>query len=1203
MARLPQVPRRGEVLRAPSSSAGPDTIASPFRVVAKIFGDLGDQAMDAAVDAAPMRGQNAVTRDAEGNLQFTPMSNLSAVGRAYNRAGISAYMARLNTDMGVSAGNIRRQANGNAETFNEAWGAYSDEILGKVPDVMRGGVSALLEDMGRTTSGGIMDARFNADMTEFGRSIEARRERLQFDLETAFAAGAGNTPEAQRMLAEYRDLGQELAENPNFTLSQEEVDLQNDRFQADLIIEQVRGDTARRFATSPNEARAYAEQIINDPNLALSAAERRQAIDSIMSTYTSATSEYRMAQAAYRAGTDGLLEALKDRSLPFDPAEYEAAIAEGQRVGDTGRVYELQRWNRWRTWTNGFAALDPAGQVAQFERDAALAGGAAPPEAVAYLDARAPGLDWAGLSGDMAVRITAAAQDWEALTGGRASFASARRSSERQAQLYANYLLTTGQGDSYTYNGVVYRGDPSEPVGLAAPPGSSRHESGDAVDINSGPFLEWLHANAGAYGLEFLTGDAFRDDPGHVQLAGGARPGTEMVPPDVLTEEQDIMAENLGVMLTQYEFQVGEGFGIDEESATILVDFARSVNDPGQTARVEKLIMEAVAAGGVRTLSPLAQEQMLAELRSDLAGIPYMSAVASASATQAAETERRLMDEDPYQVGITRELYDPVAIDFTTPAAMASTLQTRQQQLSMLSDVMGQPVRSLLRPAEAEVMATAWENADVQQRQAMAASFAGAIADPTMLRATLAQFAEDSPVMAVAGALSAVNPQGAAYIINGQAALEADPSLAPKENDTAEIAGWTSVANQVLPSSMFSPALIGTRGNLIEAMRFAYVGLAVEARLPAGAPVSEDLAEQAAAIVTGGTVEFNGQEIIAPIYGMAQEDFDRLTRGAIVTPGPDYRLGDRLDVTPPTPAALMANARTGDGDRIAWEDVIGNPSQVHLEGVGDGRYHIRFGEGSTATYAQDINGGTFVLNLAVAAVAPLGRSIADRMGVRFGNRGGDASPAPSSPTAPVQAGMTDLYATQGRNYQRSTGTAAPAPAGLGIDVAGIVAQMERVGAPDIVRFATAGRLGGISAMRVMANQPQFPMPEEWKTQLWENALFARRARANQFAATGLDVGRIVNGMPQFQMPFERRIDAVLDSRQAVTVDPTSPLFQEAVDVFERSPALGPDTLNRENFYAMMLMSGLPRGQLLVMLAERWGTSVMMLNQTLGLEGL
>jgi hypothetical protein len=106
-----------------------------------------------------------------------------------------------------------------------------------------------------------------------------------------------------------------------------------------------------------------------------------------------------------------------------------------------------------------------------------------------------------GVDPEFGQRLTAALAAAERATGERSRVESLVRSTDQQAVLYQKYLDGTG--------------------GLAAPPGTSRHETGRAADIPDGKVLDWLHQHAEEYGLEFLKGKAFDADSGHIQLSGG----------------------------------------------------------------------------------------------------------------------------------------------------------------------------------------------------------------------------------------------------------------------------------------------------------------------------------------------------------------------------------------------------------------------------------------------------------------------------------------------------------------------------------------------------------------------------------------------------------------------------------------------------------------------------------------------------------
>ena len=107
-------------------------------------------------------------------------------------------------------------------------------------------------------------------------------------------------------------------------------------------------------------------------------------------------------------------------------------------------------------------------------------------------------VDAADLNPDFSSRIAKLQADAKA-AGIDTNIISGYRSNEQQAQLYANYQNGTG--------------------GIAAPPGKSYHNSGNAVDMyaTTPAGQKWLIANAPKYGI--YPGANF-GDPGHFQIAG-----------------------------------------------------------------------------------------------------------------------------------------------------------------------------------------------------------------------------------------------------------------------------------------------------------------------------------------------------------------------------------------------------------------------------------------------------------------------------------------------------------------------------------------------------------------------------------------------------------------------------------------------------------------------------------------------------------
>lgn len=141
-------------------------------------------------------------------------------------------------------------------------------------------------------------------------------------------------------------------------------------------------------------------------------------------------------------------------------------------------------------------ALQPSGQEG------------VPPGPLAYLTQRGGHNTGAAppVNPEFAARLTAAGQAYEAETGRKAYFGEMARDRATQARYYNAFKRGTG--------------------GLAAPPGHSRHEGGEGVDIRRGDFRDWLAegGNAKRFGITPLSGRAYRADPVHFQMDRNANP-------------------------------------------------------------------------------------------------------------------------------------------------------------------------------------------------------------------------------------------------------------------------------------------------------------------------------------------------------------------------------------------------------------------------------------------------------------------------------------------------------------------------------------------------------------------------------------------------------------------------------------------------------------------------------------------------------
>ena len=903
--------------------------------MAEALGSIGQTVKEAANAEAGIQGQNAIARDVDGSLRVQFMSNVTEFGRNYNRAASQAYLARLSNDMRDKAQALSLEANGDVAFFQEAWVGYQTGILDLAPAETQGAVLAMLEEIGGQQYRGIESARYNADIGEARDTIVAQRGILAEELMVLAEAGQIEDPEALSLVAQYRDLGLELANNPAFGVALEAQEWADDKFEANLLAARVRGEVGRLFPTSPREALEYLERNLIAPTydeLPLSPEERRAAVNAGMQQYSASSSAYRLGIDANRTATDVILSMLKDSQLPYNLQEVAGAIEASITAGDFVRAVELQMWAAIRESVGGLIRQPAAAAAAEVEAHFAVAGGTT----TGFLEDRGAGLNVEGINPVFAANVALALEAAEMATGESAQINSLVRSNERQAQLYANFTQ-----EPVVYNGITYQ--PGAAGGLAAPPGHSRHNVGAAVDIQAGAVLDWLHEHAAEFGLEFLPGNAFTADPGHMQLAGGMPAARIPITPELLRAQRDALRPIFIGALERAEFLVRENFGIDLNMVDTLVSLRRAVDDPALTRRLADVIVRSMGNGMVNGITATQGELILGDLTtSGAAGDEYVKALLRDQIAANLAHHTDLLENNPYMLGLERGLYDFAPIDFTSNETLSESLGRREAELAMLPEALDGRIFGLLMPGEVTQLAQEFAARPIEQQIPLVAGVVGAIGDPNVLTATLAQLGGgEGHMLAFAGGLYRLDPEAATGILRGRRLEALEPDRAPHQVD------WENRMNADLDPEIFPLGVGGVemRNQLIEAIRFRYIDLAYSHGLEKGV-VNAGLAQQAIAEVTGNLLNFNSRQIVAPVHGMTQRQFDNLI-GRV-------------------PSAAMAGATTTNGQPVTWRFLTGNlifGEQRYLRSFGDGTYIIQLGGDVGAQFVSDGEGGLFVLDL------------------------------------------------------------------------------------------------------------------------------------------------------------------------------------------------------------------------------------------------
>lgn len=190
--------------------------------------------------------------------------------------------------------------------------------------------------------------------------------------------------------------------------------------------------------------------------------------------------------------TGGQLSHFVDEMRRQYPSEWRTLL--DPNASDEQKMAAMNRYERFKGWQLGRHGIE-AGKRYEYQ-DAFKKFLAAGPD-LAYVMSRGGHSTGAGAPGtdpELVARMAAAGRAYESGTGLRARFGEMDRDYETQR----HYWIASGFGRRYA----------------AAPPGRSRHNVGEAADVPSGPFRNWLYQYGRGYGLHFPV----RGDKPHMQM-------------------------------------------------------------------------------------------------------------------------------------------------------------------------------------------------------------------------------------------------------------------------------------------------------------------------------------------------------------------------------------------------------------------------------------------------------------------------------------------------------------------------------------------------------------------------------------------------------------------------------------------------------------------------------------------------------------
>ncbi|EHK77689.1 hypothetical protein SM0020_12215 [Sinorhizobium meliloti CCNWSX0020] len=948
MAKLPEIQPRGAITRGPQSSVSPAEVANPFQQIANALDAAGEVFQRKEVADAENDGHNAVYRDADGSLKVDLQSNLSARGRAYNAAAQQGYAARLAGDIRARGTALATESKGNIDTFNSSWKAFRDQTLSAVPREFRGAVTTMLDTEGPRFGLGVSEQKRTSDLKEFEGNIKSEIQLLDDDMAALARSGGVSTDAYKQKQAQLHTLWNQLAENPDFVVGEKEAGIAIQRMESRHLSESMLSSVDRALGTGGiAEARKIQQSILTDEKLALTPAERRQYAGLANERINGFVAQNKANLKPTQDRSKTIQKRLKE-GVGLDNDDVDLTAAELARGGDMAGAMELYSSRAMARTLQSFKLSGNEQQVAMAETAIGNANRPSPgrsrPVSVApQLSGRmqqamkhyiARGISPVMAAGIIGNLVQESSLNTSALNPGDGSdgsdsiglgqwngprakalkaFAAERGASPDDFSTQLDFVLhelETTEGAAFERLKAARTVDEATAamIGYERPAGWSADNPRGGHGWNNR-----LAMAAKAAEFEGLSGELIAAESGAID-------------PELVKEYRAEMTRDSKALFDDIKSGYDKGLTPAVSDIDLLTRQLAIVDDQDFRKQVADYFTSEAATEAIAGIAPAQVENLISTLRADAADGATVAQQQIITGMEEAEKARtQALKDDPLGYGMNRRIVSPLPpLDLAQPETWAQSFHAYQNGVDVLRARGEVGNISALRPqVQAQVqraLATSTPQESVQLLGSMAQNLS-----PETYQATLNKIAAtgEGKATAAAGALVKENPNAAEGILRGKVLLRENPRLAPSKTDAN-----LSAIEGMLPTTAFAPALEGSRQSLLEAATARYADLSHQSGDTSG-ELSDERMQQAITEVTGGLVDMNGSPVIAPRYGMTQDDFDKTLSslsdqdlmGAVTTSGQPVRISDLRN-------------------------------EGRLRAVADGRYVLEFGNPAYPTYVM-----------------------------------------------------------------------------------------------------------------------------------------------------------------------------------------------------------------------------------------------------------
>jgi hypothetical protein len=915
--------------RAPESRISTGDIVGPYQRMANSLDKLGTGLEDMAVPLAERAGAQAVTRDAQGNIQVERAPIFGKAGDAYARAVRMAALAEGEGAAKRADIDLREKYRDNPQGYANAAQSFKDATVKQYsaaagPEV-GSAVGQAIDNTTTMTYRGLLNEKERLDLQRAESRMSAGMNDAANEMKQLARANAPTDPGSafDQAHQKYQTLSDERAGNPRLAYSREEQASDMGKLESEIGAQRYLYHVDQTYKKAGYEAAAEdASDVLTNPQYKFLTEPQRQAY------YNHAMSEIRVNHAVQQQDVAAMrqqFEVLKDRQArgeTISPDEIWTVRNGFEKLNNPAGVLAVDNTFKHADLHDDHGRQPISDQVTQLHALRVASG--VRDIYQYYLDRGYSKEQAAGIAANAFYESATRPTAFNPAGGGQGAVGLFQWRGER-LQALKDYAASQGKG--YL--------DPQVQMEFA-------HRELQTTETVAGGLLRTAttpEEAARIFSQAFERGEG-RDTAARMALArslyegkavdGSGGPGARSW--EIANYEATLKtAATKKLQEVQQDFAGGNINYSRRQDLMDIADAAKETNNIDLGAKAERLANVMDYVERVRTL-PLDQQAGLeTEVKRQMAaGTAFDGADYVLKALEAkTKAIQEGLDKNPVATTIANnpdKFKTLPPIDWSNPQQAASGLAQRAQIVQIGANNWRVSPRSVLDEDEVRSVQAALANPDL----AVKASIWSVLATiPEQNRAaTFEKIAKNDPntlAEAGAGSMMATDPEMGKSIMaglqimarNDKGILEA---FKPKPGTTG--GGYDEDFVKALPPTAFgSETRLDPTGNYakIDQMvkaRYAYLA----ANDPKGAEYSSARLTQAVNDVTGGTVRMNGATTIAPERGMPQARFDGIMAGITDR---DLQGATNLHGEPLTADLLR--------------------QMGHLEAVGPGRYMVNLG--------------------------------------------------------------------------------------------------------------------------------------------------------------------------------------------------------------------------------------------------------------------